>query len=59
MEKKEEKMVRISATIPQTVLEQFKEYCKEERRSVSAQITILMEKALSERTAPEKTEPSQ
>ncbi len=49
MEQKEEKMVRISATIPQTVLNQFKEYCREERRSVSAQITILMEKALSEK----------
>lgn len=49
MEQKEEKMVRISATIPQTVLDQFKQYCREERRSVSAQITILMEKALSEK----------
>lgn len=42
----EEQMIRISATIPESVIEQFKELCKKERRSVSAQLTLLMEKAL-------------
>lgn len=39
-------MIRISATIPESVAESFKELCKTERRSVSAQITLLMEQAL-------------
>ena len=42
----QEKMTRISATIPEPVAEQFKELCKKQRRSVSAQITLLMEQAI-------------
>ncbi|MDJ0728248.1 MAG: ribbon-helix-helix protein, CopG family [Prochloraceae cyanobacterium] len=42
-------MVRISATIPEDIVEKFKEYCKQERRSMSAQITFLMEKALEQK----------
>jgi len=49
MERRQEKMVRISATIPEDIVAKFKEYCKEERRSMSAQITFLMEKALEEK----------
>lgn len=43
---REEKMVRTSVTIPESVMEKFKIYCKEKRRSVSAQITLLMEQEL-------------
>jgi len=42
----EEKMVRTSVTIPESVMEKFKVYCKGKRRSVSAQITLLMEQEL-------------
>lgn len=45
---KQEKMTRISATIPEPVAEQFKKLCKKQRRSVSAQITLLMEQAIQE-----------
>jgi metal-responsive CopG/Arc/MetJ family transcriptional regulator len=48
MVEEQEKMTRISATIPESVAEQFKELCKKQRRSVSAQITLLMEQALKE-----------
>ncbi len=48
MQEEKEKMTRISATIPEGVAEQFKELCKKQRRSVSAQITLLMEQALRE-----------
>lgn len=48
MEEEQEKMTRISATIPEPVAERFKEFCKKQRRSVSAQITLLMEQALKE-----------
>lgn len=44
----ETKMVRISATIPENVLEKFKKFSEKQRRSVSAQITLLMEKAMEE-----------
>ena len=44
----EEKMVRTSVTIPESVLEKFKIYCRGKRRSVSAQITLLMEEELEE-----------
>lgn len=44
----EEKMVRTSVTIPESVIERFKIYCKERRRSVSAQITLLMEQELEQ-----------
>ena len=45
---KEEKMMRTSITIPQSVMEKFKFYCKEKRRSVSAQITLLIEQELEQ-----------
>ena len=48
MDTGQEKMTRISATIPEPVAEQFKDLCKKQRRSVSAQITLLMEQALRE-----------
>ena len=48
MDTEQEKMTRISATIPEPVAEQFKDFCKKQRRSVSAQITLLMEQALRE-----------
>jgi metal-responsive CopG/Arc/MetJ family transcriptional regulator len=41
-----EKMVRTSVTIPESLIEEFKEYCKKTRRSVSAQVTLLIEKEL-------------
>ncbi|OWY65861.1 CopG family transcriptional regulator [cyanobacterium TDX16] len=44
----QDKLERISATVPASVIKQFKELCKKERRSMSAQITLLMEKALEE-----------
>ena len=43
---KEEKMVRTSVTIPETIMEKFRVYCKGKRRSVSAQITLLIEQEL-------------
>lgn len=46
--KKEEKMVRTSVTIPETIMEKFKVYCKDKRRSVSAQITLLIEQELEQ-----------
>lgn len=45
---KEEKMVRTSITIPETIMEKFKVYCKDKRRSVSAQITLLIEQELEQ-----------
>ena len=49
MERRPTKMVRISATIPEDIVEKFKQYCQQERCSMSAQITFLMEKALEEK----------
>lgn len=43
-----ESKTRILVTIPETVAEQFKEFCKKQRRSVSAQITLLMEQAMQQ-----------
>jgi metal-responsive CopG/Arc/MetJ family transcriptional regulator len=43
---KEGKMVRTSVTVPESLIEKFREYCKKNRRSVSAQITLLIEKEL-------------
>ena len=43
---REEKMVRTSVTIPESIIEKFKVYCKGKRRSVSAQITLLIEQEL-------------
>ena len=54
MERRQDKMVRISATIPEDIVEKFKEYCKQERRSMSAQITFLMEKALEQKEEEEQ-----
>jgi predicted RNase H-like HicB family nuclease len=52
---KQEKMTRISATIPEPVVERFKEFCKKQRRSVSAQITLLMEQAMQEENSERKS----
>lgn len=43
---KQEKMVRTSVTIPESVMKKFRDYCGKQRRSVSAQITLLIEKEL-------------
>jgi len=48
MPENKEKMARTSITIPESLLEQFKEYCDKQRRSVSSQIALLMEKAIQE-----------
>lgn len=48
MKKGREKMARTSITIPEQVLEDFKKYCDGQRRSVSAQITLLIEEMLRE-----------
>lgn len=50
----EEKMVRTSVTIPESVMEKFKVYCKGKRRSVSAQITLLMEQELEHESKDNK-----
>ncbi|MGL5803860.1 MAG: ribbon-helix-helix domain-containing protein [Xenococcaceae cyanobacterium] len=39
-------MVRTSVTVPESLIEKFREYCKKNRRSVSAQITLLIEREL-------------
>lgn len=39
-------MIRISATIPKAVLEQLRQVSKQERRSMSAQLTLILEEAL-------------
>ena len=44
----DEKMVRISITIPESVANALREYCEKERRSVSAQLTLLAEKLLAD-----------
>lgn len=46
MTNKDEKMIRISATIPEPIAEDFTALCRRNRRSVSAQLTLLMEAAL-------------
>lgn len=43
---KQEKMVRTSVTIPESVMKKFRDYCNKQRRSVSAQMTLLIEKEL-------------
>lgn len=45
----QEKMARISATIPESVVEQLRLASKEERRSMSAQLTLLIEEGLKRR----------
>ncbi len=47
----QEKMVRTSVTIPESLIEKFRDYCKVKRRSVSAQITLLIEQELKEQEA--------
>ncbi len=46
MTNKNEKMIIISATIPEPIAEDFTALCQRNRRSVSAQLTLLMEAAL-------------
>ena len=46
---KQEKMVRTSVTIPESVMKKFRDYCNKQRRSVSAQLTLLIEKELEEK----------
>ncbi len=41
-------MARTSITVPEDLLEQFKAYCEKEKRSVSAQLQLLIEKLLQE-----------
>ena len=43
---KQEKMARTSITIPESVMKKFRDYCNKQRRSVSAQLTLLIEKEL-------------
>ncbi len=38
-----EKMSRTSVTIPESLFEWFKEYCNKQKRSVSAQISFMIE----------------
>lgn len=56
MNNKEEKMVRTSVTIPESVMEKFKAYCKSKRRSVSAQITLLIEQELEQQEREEEND---
>ncbi|NJL52538.1 MAG: CopG family transcriptional regulator [Hydrococcus sp. SU_1_0] len=42
-------MVRTSVTIPESVMKKFRDYCNKQRRSLSAQITLLIEKELEEK----------
>ena len=44
----EQKMTRISATVPSDLMEEFKRYCAKQHRSVSAQIAYLIEQTLQE-----------
>lgn len=52
----EEKMVRTSVTIPESVIEKFKIYCRDKRRSVSAQITFLIEQELEQQKEDKKND---
>ncbi|MEM9116936.1 MAG: CopG family transcriptional regulator [Cyanobacteria bacterium P01_F01_bin.56] len=47
-------MARTSITVPETLLEQFKQYCEKQRRSVSAQVTYMMEEAIKHGDANQK-----
>lgn len=44
----EEKMDRLSATMPRDVLEGLRELSRQERRPISAQLTLIVEKYLME-----------
>lgn len=46
MLKSEEKLERISATIPTSIVKKFKDLSYKERRSFSAQLRLAMEKAI-------------
>lgn len=48
MTRNKEKLARTSITVPEQLLTDFKRYCDQQRRSVSAQITLLMEEALKQ-----------
>lgn len=41
-------MARTSITVPEKLLEDFKKYCDKQRRSVSAQVALLMEETLQQ-----------
>lgn len=41
-------MTRLTATIPEEVADEFRKYCERQRRSMSAQITLLIEQAMEE-----------
>ena len=41
-------LVRTSVTIPESVMKKFRDYCNKQRRSVSAQLTLLIEKELED-----------
>ncbi len=48
MSAKQDKMTRINITIPEKLLEEFKQYCEAECRPVSAQIQYLIKQALKQ-----------
>ncbi|MGB3207817.1 MAG: hypothetical protein WBB28_22770 [Crinalium sp.] len=43
-------MSRTSVTIPEPLLEWFQDYCKKQRRSVSAQISFMVEQLKEQET---------
>ena len=49
MPKKEDKMTRISITVPEGLLAKFKQYCEMECRPVSAQLQYMMKEALKQK----------
>lgn len=49
------KMTRINITVPEDLLEDFKKYCEEQCRPVSAQIQFMMKEILSSQESPEKS----
>ena len=49
MPKREDKMIRISITVPKGLLAKFKQYCAMECRPVSAQIQYMMKEALKQK----------
>ena len=42
------KMTRLTITVPEKLLEEFKQYCDKEFRPVSTQLQYMMKKALEE-----------
>ncbi|HEY9768817.1 MAG TPA: hypothetical protein V6C71_10020 [Coleofasciculaceae cyanobacterium] len=47
----QEKLVRTSVTVPESVMKKFRDYCNKQRRSVSAQMTLLIEQQLEREEA--------